>query len=149
MSFSYSERLLPSFWQVLASMLVIPAVWLVTLPILGEFAIVMAMAVWFAVIATMLARSKKIDIRDGRFAAGSAQIPLSLLGRTEIIAPEDIRAQLGPDLDARAYLCFKSGKKGLVKVFVSDKNDPTPYWLVSTNDPRSLVAALESRNSAI
>lgn len=149
MSFSYSERLLPSFWQVLASMLVIPAVWLVTLPILGEFAIVMAMAVWFAVIATMLARSKKIYIRDGRFAAGSAQIPLSLLGRTEIIAPEDIRAQLGPDLDARAYLCFKSGKKGLVKVFVSDKNDPTPYWLVSTNDPLSLVAALESRNSAI
>lgn len=146
MSFSYSERLLPSIWQVLASMLVVPAIWLITLPIVGEFSIVMALAVWLVVIATMLARSKRLVIREQIFTAGSAQIPLNLLGESEIIAPEAMQAQLGPQLDARAYLCFKSGKKGLVKITVSDKSDPTPYWLVSTKDPRALVAALAKKD---
>lgn len=145
MSFSYSERLLPSIWQVLASMLVVPAIWLITLPIVGEFSIVMALAVWLVVIATMLARSKRLVISEQIFTAGSAQIPLNLLGESEIIAPESMQAQLGPQLDARAYLCFKSGKKGLVKITVSDKSDPTPYWLVSTKDPRALVAALAKK----
>ena len=126
-------------------MLVVPAIWLITLPIVGEFSIVMALAVWLVVIATMLARSKRLVISEQIFTAGSAQIPLNLLGESEIIAPESMQAQLGPQLDARAYLCFKSGKKGLVKITVSDKSDPTPYWLVSTKDPRALVAALAKK----
>ncbi|MFM2384507.1 MAG: hypothetical protein RL166_381, partial [Actinomycetota bacterium] len=43
---------------------------------------------------------------------------------------------------ARAWLSIQASIKGLVKVQVLDKNDPTPYWLISTRNPEKLVNLL-------
>ena len=88
------------------------------------------------------AQSKRITVTDTQFYVGKASIPRKLLGEVQMVAKADQFAQKGPQLDSRAYLALK-GLPGLVKVFVVDESDPTPYWLVSTRNPEQLQQALK------
>ena len=88
--------------------------------------------------------SAKIEVSGGELRAGDAHIPLNLLGEVEIIAPQDRRRAMGPELDPAAFVVHRGWVKPLVRVRVNDPEDPTPYWMISTRHPEELVAAIKS-----
>ncbi len=88
--------------------------------------------------------STKVEVADGELRAGEARIPLELLGEPEIIAPENRRRAMGPELDPAAFVVHRGWVKPLVRVRVNDPEDPTPYWVISTRHPEQLAAAIRS-----
>jgi len=91
------------------------------------------------------------DAADGgspgalRLRAGHAVVPVDALGAGAALDGEELRAALGPDADARAYVCHRSWVRSAVRLPVVDERDPTPYWLVCTRRPSRLLAVLGGR----
>jgi hypothetical protein len=90
----------------------------------------------------------RVEVRGGELRAGSAHVPLDLLGPARVLDRAKTRQELGPALDARAYLCLRSWIGSAVRVEVRDPLDPTPYWIVSTRRPETLAAAVTSTSPA-
>lgn len=84
----------------------------------------------------------RVEVSDGTLAAGTARIPLGLLGPATTLDRAGVRRAMGPELDARAFVCLRSWVGGAIRVEVVDPADPTPYWIVSSRRPSALVAAL-------
>ena len=85
----------------------------------------------------------KVEVSGDELRVGEAHIPLTLLGDVEIISPADRRAAMGRELDPAAFVMHRGWIKPMVRVRVTDPEDPTPYWLVSTRRPEELAAALK------
>lgn len=85
----------------------------------------------------------KVEVSGGELRVGEAHIPLTLLGDVEIISPADRRAAMGRELDPAAFVLHRGWIKPMVRVRVTDPEDPTPYWLISTRRPDELASALK------
>jgi membrane protein implicated in regulation of membrane protease activity len=140
----YHERLLPGpgAWIAAVGLGVIVAV--VVLPLAPLAAPGAGVLVAAGTIAALVATAPVIEVSDGELRAGSAHVPVDLLGPvTPVFSAEEMRVQLGLELDARAYVCLRSWARTGLKVELVDPSDPTPYWLVSTRRPDDLAAAIE------
>jgi hypothetical protein len=85
----------------------------------------------------------RVQVRDGELRAGPATLPLRHIGRVDVIRDRDAKqVALGPDLDPAAYMLHRAWVKPVVRLEVTDPQDPTPYWVVSVRDPDALVRAL-------
>ncbi|NNU28608.1 DUF3093 domain-containing protein [Isoptericola sediminis] len=139
----FRERLLPGpgAWVASIGLGVIVAVTLLPLaPLVAPGAGVLVAAV---VVVTLVATAPVVEVADGELRAGPARVPVELLGGvTPIFSAEEMRTALGPELDARAYVCLRSWARTGLKVVLRDPLDPTPYWLVSTRRPDELADAL-------
>jgi hypothetical protein len=109
----YRERLWPAPWVFIATALVIPASLLVFLPISTIAGIICAIVLYGAIVASAEA-----------FEGAAAT------------------AERGTRLDGRAWLLLRGWIPGVVRVELDDPSDPTPYWLVSSRQPRKLAATL-------
>lgn len=143
----FAERLWPGpvGWVVavgLAGMLAV-AFWPVS-PVVGTVAGGVGLV---AVLVVALITASRVEVADGRLRAGPARIPLAMLRDPQPLDAEQTRAELGPGLDARAYLCQRGWVRTAVRVRVDDPEDPTPYWLVSTRRPVELARALSSTDA--
>jgi hypothetical protein len=141
---SYTERLhVPLRWWVQATMF-LATVWLaftVAMPgWLAASASLVLLAAVFGVFAWI--GSVRVSVEEGVFSAGTAHIPVALLGEVEALDKDDTRRVHGVDADVRAFLVTRPYLSRAVKVTIDDPADPTPYWLVSTRHPRRLAAAL-------
>jgi hypothetical protein len=112
------------------------------LPIDSFFALPVATLCTLAFVTVIYSSAPVLEMTEEMFSARGAKIELKLLGKAEIVAQDEVFAELGTKLDARAWLSIQASIKGLVKVQVLDKNDPTPYWLISTRNPEKLVNLL-------
>ncbi|MHC1563082.1 DUF3093 domain-containing protein [Actinomycetospora sp. C-140] len=74
--------------------------------------------------------------------AGPAHLPVSAIGRVDVVTGEDKRLALGPQLDPQAFVLHRPWVGPVVRIEVLDPDDPTPYWVVSTRHPEQLLAAL-------
>lgn len=83
-----------------------------------------------------------VRIADGELHVGNAHIPLEHLGEVEVITAKDKRKVLGPRLDPTAYVTHRGWVGPLVRVEVTDGQDPTPYWLFSTRHPEKVASLL-------
>jgi hypothetical protein len=84
----------------------------------------------------------RVRVADGELQVGPARLPLRYVGRVEIVPRERKQIALGPELDPTAYLLHRAWVGPLVRVEVTDPDDPTPYWIFSVRDPEALVALL-------
>jgi hypothetical protein len=139
---SYRERLGPSAWVFLATALVIPASLLVFLPISPIAGVVSAIVMYGAIVVGLIATSPVIEVTDGMLRVGRARIERSYVGAVTAHRGADATAERGVRLDARAYLLLRGWVNPVVRIEITDDADPTPYWLVSTNHPDELAAAL-------
>lgn len=73
---------------------------------------------------------------------GDAFLPIEAIGEAVALDRVALRASLGPDADARAWLRTRPYIDTGVRVTVDDSSDPTPYWLISARNPEAVVAAL-------
>jgi hypothetical protein len=85
-----------------------------------------------------------VEVTAELFAAGRARLPRVVVASVEAFEGAAATAQRGTALDARAWLLLRGWIPGVVRVQLDDPSDPTPYWLVSTRQPRKLAAALSS-----
>lgn len=84
----------------------------------------------------------RVRVTDAELRAGEAALPLRFVGRVDVVQRPDKQQALGPDLDPAAFLLHRGWVGPVVRIEVTDPDDPVPYWIVSTRDPDGLVAAL-------
>ncbi len=96
-----------------------------------------------AVLALVLLGRTRVRVADGVLRVGSAAKELRHLGRAEIVAKADRQRALGPELDPAAFLMIRAWIRQVVRVEITDPDDPTPYWVFSVRDAPGLLAALK------
>ena len=88
-----------------------------------------------------LSRSR-VRVQGGELQVGAAVLPLRSVGRVEVVDRRDKQAALGPELDPSAYVLHRGWVGPLVRLEVTDPDDPTPYWVFSVRRPDRLLTAL-------
>jgi Protein of unknown function (DUF3093) len=101
-----------------------------------------------AVLLLLLAGRTRIGIDQDTLQVGQAQLPLQYAGAVEVIARQDKRKALGPELDPAAYMLHRGWVGPLVRVQVTDDQDPTPYWIFSTRRPERVAELIRSATRA-
>lgn len=91
----------------------------------------------------MVRLSPKIIIEPGRLSVSGARVSTQFLGKVEVIPKAEAFAERGPKLNANAFLALQSSRKGLLKIHLTDRQDTTPYWLVSSKNPGKLAAWID------
>jgi hypothetical protein len=77
------------------------------------------------------------SMRAGRF-----NVPLNVMGEITELSKDSLRETLGVKSDARARMLIRGYIKTAVKIEIEDKEDPTPYLVISTRKPKELAVAL-------
>jgi hypothetical protein len=144
----YSELVTPKWTSFLPLTLILPTFWLTFAPINAPVGLVSGLLVTFLAIGLMIANSAKITVSGGQVQVGKANIEAKFIGVCEDVAYAPRFAQRVPNLDPRAYLKLQNSRRGLVKLEILDKKDPTPYWLISCKQPQQLIAAIELAKKA-
>ena len=146
----YAERLtVPLRWWVQGTMLV-ASLWLAVLAATPE---VVAWSVTAVAVALMVALfvgygRVRVAVEDGTLRAGRAHIGLEHVGEVTALDAEGVRRLAGVDADARAYLLLRPYLKRGVRIDITDRADPAPYWLVSCRRPEAVVTAVRVGRTA-
>ncbi|NLF03475.1 MAG: DUF3093 domain-containing protein [Actinomycetales bacterium] len=138
----FHERLWPGAGLWAATVVFAVCVGVAVLPASPLVALLAAVVVLAVGVLLGLLTAPVVTVSEGTLRAGRARIPVHLLGELEVLDAVGTRAALGPDLDARAYVCLRGWIRTAVKVEVVDPRDPAPYWFVSTRRADELAAAL-------
>ncbi|WP_375390115.1 DUF3093 domain-containing protein [uncultured Amnibacterium sp.] len=144
----FRERLTPGIGTLVAVLLLLPAVFIVVLPLDAVAGAVLAVAVTVAAELVLVLTAPVVAVTDGVLTAGRARIAVSFTGATEGFRGPDATQARGPGLDARAFTLFRGWIDPVVRVGLVDPDDPAPYWLVSTRRPEELRAALAAERAA-
>ena len=140
----YRERVTPKWTSFLPLTLILPTFWLTFAPINAFAGFFSGVLVSLATLVLMAVNSPVIEVSEQQLRVGKAKIPMKFVGKATL-APSGSRfSERVPNLDPRAYLALQNSQKGLIKLEISDKSDPTPYWVFSSKDPQSVIAALVS-----
>lgn len=101
-------------------------------------------AILLPLVAGVLVLTGRTSIRvtGAQLRVGDARLPTQFAGEVEVIDRAHKRRALGPDLDPAAYLVHRAWIGPMVRVHLTDPDDPTPYWLFSTRHPERLARAL-------
>jgi Protein of unknown function (DUF3093) len=102
-----------------------------------------AICVPVAVLALVLLGRTRVRVADGTLQVGSAVKDVRHLGLAEIVPKANRQVALGPELDPAAYLMLRAWIRPVVRVEITDPDDPTPYWVFSVRDAPGLLAALK------
>jgi DUF3093 family protein len=141
----YEERLTaPRSWWLMCLLIGVAMALVLfpfgTLPLLGGLVGGTAAS---AVVASSYG-SIRIRVVGGSLIAGEAKIPVSALGGTEILDPEEARAWRTYKANTRAFMLLRAYIPRALKVEVVDPEDPTPYLYLSTREPERLAAAIKA-----
>ena len=140
----YEEKLRPSFWIWLIAAGVSSAVIVMFAPI-SMGAGYGAAVVFAAIVATLLILAPpRIVVTPSSLTVGRATIEREYLGSVEWFGGDDATYQRGPGLHGLAYLCIRGWISPVVRVEVTDPEDTTPYWLMSSRRPERLAEALRT-----
>ena len=141
-SLLYSERVLPNFGTFAAVFVLLPS----TVIIAEPFDLIIGLVVGLIAVSTiwglLVFRAPRIQVSKNHLRVGRVSIARNLVGTPQAIDKSEIFAERGPNLDPAAHKVFQGSVKTAVKIPVTDPEDPTPYWLVSTRNPNELVEAL-------
>lgn len=141
----YRERLWPAWWVFLSTGLVIPAALMVFLPISPEAGVIAAIVLYAGVVVVLLATTATIEVDDRELRCGRARIPLEFVGDATAFRGDEAVAERGVRLDARAWLLLRGWIGPVIRIEITDPQDPTPYWIVSTRTPEALRDAIAAR----
>ncbi len=145
---TYRERLWPAPWVAVVALLAIPASLLTFAPVSVVAGALVGTALAGGVILAAVLSAPTIIVAEGVLRAGSARVPLSLVGGTTAARGADARRMRGPELDARAFLVLRPDIDAVLRVDLTDPDDPAPYWVLSTRRPDDLAAAIRDTQSA-
>jgi hypothetical protein len=142
---AFEERLSPSPGVWVAAIAFGAGLGLIPGPINTTAAYIVGVLGVVALITYLIFSTPRLIVTGDLFVAGRARVPLHLVASVEPLTAAQMRRAHGVDLDARAYLCTRAWIATGARVTLSDPQDPTPYWLVSSRHPDDLAAAVSSR----
>ncbi|PXY28151.1 DUF3093 domain-containing protein [Prauserella muralis] len=85
---------------------------------------------------------------DPELWVGDAHLPLRYVGEVETVGKQGKRKAMGPELDPAAFVVHRGWVPTLVRLHLTDPDDPTPYWLISTRHPERLATVLREHAAA-
>lgn len=144
----FRERLWPSVTFFLILLLIIPAMTVLLMPQSLELGIVVGVISYALLVIVFTLMSRRIDVHGSSLTAGHATIDVQHLGEMTPLDPHDLRISIGHRADARAFLMVSGWVKTGVKVAITDPEDPTPYWIITTRKPEELIEALQRARRA-
>lgn len=138
----YSERLWPGplGWSFVGGFALFAGI--AVLPVNAAAAAVAAAGSAVAGVVVAILTATTVAVRGGELRVGRAHIPVEMLGAGRVLDRADVRAAVGPGSDARAFVCLRAWLAGAVELPVTDPDDPTPTWLVSSRRPDALLTAV-------
>jgi len=86
--------------------------------------------------------SPRVVVTTTELRCGRAHVAARHLGTPQPLDAHQTRRAAGPEADARAFLLLRPYLRRAVRVPITDPDDPTPYWLVSSRRPDRLAAAV-------
>lgn len=145
---AHDERLWPGplGWALAPALGV--AVVIALFPALPDVAWIGGVLATLAGVGAIRVLSPRVRVADGVWEAAGARIPVTLLGEIEVLDRAGVHRAVGPGSDARTYVVLRAGLPGGVLVTVTDPEDPTPAWLVSSRRPAALAAAITAERQA-
>lgn len=142
----FSERLAPKMAGILPLLLLVPAVWLVSLPFLESgWALLLGASVFFLCTVARIVTAKKLTVTGGMLLIGARSFSKDLVTDIEVLDKYQARTAMGPELRADAILFFASSANYALKISLDQKSGH-PYALISTNKPEALKRALRMSN---
>ena len=81
-------------------------------------------------------------IQDNFLYVNQAKIDLKYLKNAKALDGSEFKKSIGAEADPAAFLAINFWIKSGVKIEVNDKNDPTPYWLISSKRASELAKIL-------
>ncbi len=139
----YSERVLPNFGTFAAVFVLLPSTLIIAEPFDVFIGLVIGVLSVGTIWALLIFRAPKIVVSKTELWVGNVAISRDLIGDTQVIPKEEIFAERGPKLDPAAHKVFQGTVKTAIKIRITDPDDPTPYWLVSTRNPVKLAEVLK------
>ena len=139
---TYRERVLPSIASLIPVLFVLPTAYLTLLPFSVQAGLVVGASITLAILASIWFAAPVVELGPDGFAVGDALLPLKFIASAEVVPADKSFEERGVKLSPAAYVRFQISVKTHVKIFIDDKNDPTPYWLIATRDPNRVVEVL-------
>lgn len=140
----FHERLLPGPGLWIAAVAVGGALGLILIPLHLATAIVVAAVAIIAALVLVVLYSPVLEVADGRFRLGRAQIEVDLLGEPTVLQGEQWALTIGQDFEPLAHHCVRGWTRSGLRVEVLDEEDPTTAWVASTRRPEDLALALRT-----
>jgi len=150
----YSERLYVAWWAwplPLAAAVLIAAeihMGFPAVPVWLPYLVLVPLAVFVLVRMSMTKVALVRTGQDTELHAGDARLPVRFVGQVDVVEKDAKRKAMGPELDPAAYVVHRGWIGTMVRVHLTDPDDPTPYWLFSTRKPHRLAELLRAANPA-
>ena len=138
----YYERLSPGPGMWFLTLCAGGASYLVGAPIGIPVGIIAAVVVTLLLGWILYFSAPTIEISQDWVRVGRASIERTYVGETHAFRGEQARIAAGPDLDGRAYMCFRGWITPKIRLDITDPADPTPYWIASTRKPEKIAEIL-------
>ncbi len=87
----------------------------------------------------------RVQLSGDELRVGDAHVPLHHLGEVVAVPARYKRRALGPELDPAAYVLHRPWIGSLLRVELTDPDDPTPYWLFSVRRAGELATLLHQQ----
>lgn len=143
---TFREVLRPSAGLYVIAAFLIPTFTLVIAPWNVWLGVAVGVALYVAIVIAMITTSPVIELSETELRVGKAHIERRFISAASAYAGSHAVAARGTGLDARAWIFLRGWVNPVVRVDISDPEDPTPYWLFSTRNPEELVAALREKS---
>jgi hypothetical protein len=115
---------------------------LVLSPFDTTIALVAGATVGIAIVGLLVLASPILEVGGGELRAGRAHIGVEFLGAPEVHTGDAARHARGAGLDPRGWHLIRGGIDGVVVLPVTDPDDPTAAWTISSRTPDRLAAAV-------
>ena len=141
----WKERLYPNVWVwiIIVGLAFVPAV--IFAPIDMSIGIVASVIALIILVIMMLTSMPTILVTKTGLRVGPAHIDRTYIGTAEAFTREEATRQRGTALHGLTYLCIRGWIDAVVKIEITDPEDPAPYWLVSSRHPDELAELLTAR----
>jgi hypothetical protein len=96
-----------------------------------------------AVMVWSLGRGR-LEISGGEFRVRGAHIPLGEIDGVIALDAATLRLVVGREGDPAAFVSIRPWVGPGVQLWLDDPDDPTPYWVVSTRHPDTVVDIVRS-----
>jgi len=96
------------------------------------------------VVAGLVKVSAQVVLTPSGLRVGRAFLEAEYFGSVAPLDAEQTRHTMGQGADARAFVVSRGWVRESVQLTVDDARDPTPYWLVSTRQPKRLADAVSA-----
>lgn len=120
---------------------------LAALPFDQLLAFILAVLVPMLLLAVSFRLAPKIVLTDQTLLVGKMVLPLSVLGEANFLEGDQAIFERGPGLSPGSQRLFRGDISSVVKIMITDENDPTEYVLFSTRKGADLVSALDANRT--